>query len=247
MNIYFKETQFGTFCLLEKDLISNFISNYGYWEQHLFYFYSQFIKEEYIIIDGGANIGFHTVCFAALANKGKIYSFEPQPLIFNLLSTNILINGSTDIVNQFRLGLGETNNKLKMSPLKDQLFSEDCINYGGRSLTDLEEGEEEVEMTTIDNLNLDKLDFIKLDIQGFELEAIKGGEKTLKNNHPIFFLENYLDSIKDQKAIEILNKWGYEVYRLQIGNKEDCIAFYPPKHKTEIEIIKNQNQIPWTK
>jgi len=247
MNIYFKKTQFGQFCLLEKDLISNCINNYGYWEQHLFYFYSQFIKENYTIIDGGANLGFHTVCFASLANNGKVYSFEPQPLIFNLLSTNILLNGVTNIVSQFRLGLGEKPTQLKMTPLKEQFFSEGCINYGGRGLTDLDEGEEEVTLTTIDNLNLDKLDFIKLDIQGFELEAIKGGEKTIKNNYPIFFLENYLDSEKDQKVIELLKKWGYEIYRLDTGNKEDCIVVYPSKHKTEIEIIENQTLISWIK
>ena len=60
MNIYFKETQFGHFCLIENDLISNCINNYGYWEQHLYHFYSQFIKQDDIIIDGGANIGFMT-------------------------------------------------------------------------------------------------------------------------------------------------------------------------------------------
>lgn len=247
MNIYFKETQFGHFCLLEKDLISNCISNYGYWEQHLYLFYSQFIQPDYIVLDGGANLGFHTICFAALANKGKVYSFEPQPLIFNLLSTNILLNGATNIVKQFRLGLGDKESNLKMTPLKEQFFSEDCINYGGRGLTQSEEGEEEVLLTTIDNLNLSKLDFIKLDVQGFELETIKGGETTIKNNYPIFFLENYPDSEKDQKVIELLQEWGYINYRLDVGHKEDCILVYPSKHKIEIEFIKTQQYIKWTK
>jgi FkbM family methyltransferase len=247
MNIYFKETNYGTFCLLEKDLISNCIANYGYWEQHLYTFYSNFIQPEYVILDGGANLGFHTICFAALANKGKVYSFEPQPLIFNLLSTNILLNGATDIVKQFRLGLSDKEEQLKMSPLKDQIFSEDCINYGGRALTNSEEGEEEVLLTTIDNLNLSKLDFIKLDVQGFELETIEGGEKTIKSNYPIFFLENYIDQEKDQKVIELLQEWGYVNYRLDIGHKEDCILVYPSKHKSEIEFIKNQQYIKWKK
>jgi FkbM family methyltransferase len=247
MNVYFKETNYGIFCLLEKDLISNCISNYGYWEQHLFLFYSKFIQPDYVILDGGANLGFHTICFATLANKGKVYSFEPQPLIFNLLSTNILLNGATDIVKQFRLGLGEKEENLKMSPLKDQLFSETCINYGGRGLTNLEEGEEQVLLTTIDNLNLDKLDFIKLDVQGFELETIKGGEKTIKNNYPIFFLENYPDSEKDQTTIKLLQEWGYKNYRLDVGHKEDCILVYPEKHQLEIEFIEKQQYIKWIK
>jgi FkbM family methyltransferase len=247
MNIYFKETNYGTFCLLEKDLISNCIANYGYWEQHLYLFYSNFIQPNYIVLDGGANLGFHTICFASLANKGKVYSFEPQPLIFNLLSTNILLNGATDIVKQFKLGLGDKIKSLKMTPLKEQFFSEDCINYGGRGLTDSKEGEEEVLLTTIDNLNLPKLDLIKLDVQGFELETIKGGEKTIKNNHPIFFLENYLDSEKDQNVIKLLQDWGYKNYRLDIGHKEDCILVYPDKHQNEIKFIENQQYIKWIK
>lgn len=247
MNIYFKETNFGHFCLLEKDLISNCIANYGYWEQHLYLFYSKFIQPDYTILDGGANLGFHTICFAALANEGRVYSFEPQPLIFNLLSTNILLNGATDIVRQFRLGLGDEKKDLKMTPLKEQLFSEDCINYGGRGLTNSEEGEEEVSLTTIDSLNLTKLDFIKLDVQGFELETIKGGEKTIKNNYPIFFLENYIDQEKDQNVIKLLQEWGYINYRLDIGHKEDCILVYPSKHTTEIEFIESQQYIKWIK
>lgn len=247
LNLYFKETNYGTFCLLEKDLISNCIANYGYWEQHLYLFYSKFIQSNYIILDGGANLGFHTVCFAALANKGKVYSFEPQPLIFNLLSTNILLNGATDIVKQFRLGLGEEEENLKMTPLKEQLFSENCINYGGRGLTDLEEGEEEVLLTTIDKLSLNKLDLIKLDVQGFELKTLKGGEKTIKNNYPLMFIENYPESEQDQKVIELLQEWGYINYRLDIGHKEDCILVYPDKHKSEIEFIENQQYIKWIK
>jgi FkbM family methyltransferase len=248
MNIYFKETQFGHFCLLEKDLISNCISNYGYWEQHLYFFYSQFIQPDYTILDGGANLGFHSIQFATLANQGKVYSFEPQPLIFNLLSTNILINGASDIVKQFRLGLSNKEEQLKMSPLKEQFFSEDCINYGGRGLTNLDGGEEDVETITIDSLNLPKLDLIKLDVQGFELETIKGGEKTIKHNYPLMFIENYLDAEKDQQVIKLLEEWGYITYRLLCTeNQEDCIAVYPTKHKEEIEFIETQTYIKWIK
>ena len=217
MNIYFKETQFGHFCLIENDLISNCINNYGYWENHLQYFYTQFIKPNDIIIDGGANIGFHSIQFAKLANQGKVYCFEPQPLIFNVLSTNILINGATDIVKQFRLGLGDN-------------------------------GEEEVQLTTIDNLQLSKLDFMKLDVQGFELKTLLGGKNTIVTYHPIIFIENYLNLEDDIKVIKLLEKWGYIIYRLSCTeHQEDCIALYPLNHIKEIKFIENQKQITWKK
>jgi FkbM family methyltransferase len=244
MNIYFKETQFGHFCLIENDLISNCINNYGYWENHLQYFYTQFIKPNDIIIDGGANMGFHSIQFAKLANQGKVYCFEPQPLIFNVLSTNILINGATDIVKQFRLGLGDKEEDLKMTPLSEQLFSENCINYGGRALTGGDDGEEEVQLTTIDNLQLSKLNFMKLDVQGFELKTLLGGKNTIITYHPIIFIENYLNLEDDIKVIKLLEEWGYIIYRLSCTEQqEDCIALYPLNHIKEIEFIETQQII----
>jgi FkbM family methyltransferase len=248
MDIYFKETPAGHFCLIEKDLISSCIANSGYWEPHLYYFYSQFIKPNYTVIDGGANIGFHSIQFAKLANEGKVYSFEPQSLIFNVLSTNSLINGTSDIILQYRLGLSDTDGNLKMTPLSEQQFSETCINYGGRGITDSDLGEEVVELTTIDNLHLPKLDFIKLDVQGFELKALKGGENTIKSNYPIMFIENYLNLEVDQQVMQLLEDWGYIIYRLLCTeNKEDCIIVHPERHIEEIKFIETQDKIKWTK
>jgi FkbM family methyltransferase len=248
MNIYFKESTFGNFCLLEDDLISNSINMNGYWEAHLFHFYKEFIKPDYTIIDGGANLGFHSIQFAKLAPQGTVYCFEPQPLIFNLLSTNSLINGCSEVIKQFRLGLGDsTEQKLKMTPIKEQIFSENCINYGGRGLTEGIDGEEEVQLTTIDSLKLTKLDFIKLDVQGFEFHTLKGGENTIKTHLPIMFIENYPDSEQDQKVINLIKEWDYEVYRLQASHNEDCIAVYPDKHTEEINFIETQQLIQWKK
>jgi FkbM family methyltransferase len=248
MNIYFKESYYGNFCLVEDDLISNCINTSGAWEPHLFHFYKEFIKPGYTIIDGGANIGFHAVQFAKLSTPGLVYCFEPQPLIFNVLSTNSLINGCSDVIKQFRLGLGDFHNqKLKMTPLKEQIFSEHCINYGGRGLTDDVDGEESVQLTTIDYLQLQKLDLIKLDVQGFELNTLRGGEKTIKSTLPLMFIENYPDSDKDKLVIDLLKSWGYEIYRLQCSHNEDCIAVIPNKHLEEISYIESQTEIQWIK
>lgn len=248
MNLNFKRTPFGVFCLIEKDLISNYINSVGYWEKHLYYFYSQFIKPDFVVIDGGANLGFHTVQFAKLANQGEVYSFEPQPLIYNVLSTNCLVNSLSNIVKQYRLGLGDEPTSLKMTPLKEQEFTPECINYGGRGVTASDEGEEKVEIITIDSLNLPKLDFIKLDVQGFEYKALMGGIDTIKNNKPIIFLENYLNSESDKTVIELLLSWGYVSYRLLCTeHNEDCILLDPTKHTTEIELIENQKEIKFEK
>lgn len=247
VSLYFKESKYGYFCLIEDDLISNYINAYGYWEEHLFSLYSQIIKEDFIIIDGGANLGFHTVQFGKLASKGKIYSFEPQNLIYNVLSTNILVNNLSNTVEQFKLGLSDCESIEIFTSVENPSITmgEFCINWGGRGFTE-KDGNEKAKTTTIDSFNIDKLDFIKLDIQGFEYKALMGGIKTIKNNMPTIFVENYDgrcdEKIKEQERapIDLLLDLGYKGYRMLIGNSDDCIFTINPE---VMDLVENKNKV----
>lgn len=244
MSIYFKQNPWGHFCLIEKDLISNTINKHNYWEPHLIYFYEKMIKPGDLVVDAGANIGFHTVQFAKLTtDKGKVISFEPQPLIYNVLTTNILLNNLTSIVEQHKLGLCDKATLRRMTPLSDQIFSEGCINYGGRGISN--EGEEEVNTVLIDDFNFKRLDFLKMDIQGSELEALNGGLNTINKFKPIIFLENYKDNTKDQQAMNFLLELGYTCRRLIGNHNEDCILLDDKKHKEEKEIIINNQHFEY--
>jgi FkbM family methyltransferase len=249
INIYKTSNQYGEFYLLENDLISTHINMYGEWEPHLFYFYSQFIKPDFTIIDGGANIGYHTVQFAKLANKGTVYSFEPQPLIFSILNLNIFVNQLYLRVKSIPLGLADNNRLLKMSSIKEQIFSQDIINYGGRRLVEAGNGEavHTISLDTFfgDNYDNLKVDLIKLDIQGYELEAILGAKNLLSNNHPIFFIENYTIEPyvnKDRQVLSTLMSYGYVIYRIKAMNNEDCIILHPDFHNEEIKFITTQHK-----
>jgi FkbM family methyltransferase len=241
ISIYFKQTDFGNFCLLQNDLISNFINDYGCWEGHLYNLYREIINEDDIVLDGGANIGFHTVQFASIANKGKVYAFEPQALIYNILSTNILFNGASHIIHQYKLGLSDKESTETLTPMDNSgiYWSDTCINWGGRGFT--EGGTEEAQTIALDSFNLDKLDFIKLDIQGFEYKALMGGINTIKKNMPTIFIENYdgrcAEHLVEQERapIDLLLSLGYNGYRLNIGNCDDCIFTTDEKI---VEIIK---------
>jgi FkbM family methyltransferase len=247
VSIYFKQTDFGHFCLIGDDLISNCIDNHGAWETHLYYFYSKIIKEDDIVLDGGANIGFHTIQFATLANKGKVYAFEPQPLIFNVLSTNILLNGATNIITHYRLGLSDKEDIEIFTSMNNLGVSmtPNCINWGGRGFTE-KDGDETATTIALDSLNISKLDFIKLDIQGFEYKALIGGINTIKNNMPTIFIENYDgrcadDQIEQERApINLLLELGYKGYRLIIGNGDDCIF---TTDEEVVSLIENDNHI----
>lgn len=217
---------FGSFLVIENDLIGNFILRHGFWEKHLYDIYTKFLTPESIIIDAGANIGFHTIHFA---KSGKqVYAFEPQSVIFNILSTNILLNEVTDKVKHYRLGLGNKKTKLYMEPESKHMQSETVCNFGGRGLTKEISNSEEINIIKWDEefSHIDKIDFIKMDIQGSEIYALKGMENTLIKSKPWMMLENY-NNEHDKPVLDYLLSLGYTIYRpMNYFPNEDCICLY---------------------
>jgi hypothetical protein len=62
------------------------------------------------------------------------------------------------------------------------------------------------------------------------------------------FIENYLNLEVDQHVMQLLEDWGYVIYRLLCTeNKEDCIIVHPERHIEEIKFIETQDKIKWTK
>jgi FkbM family methyltransferase len=216
-----KDIGAGSFVIIENDLIGQYILRHGIWEGHLANIYSQLINETDVILDAGANIGFHTVQFARFGKK--VYAYDPQPTIFNLLSANILFNGATDKVEQFRLGLSDKPGSIRMEPVNKFDQPNGMYNFGGRGLTNDETGEESVELVTFDK----DVDVIKIDIQGSEIYAFKGMEQMIDRCQPWIMFENYEDGENDKKVLDFLLNKGYVIYRLMSNLNEDCFAFKP--------------------
>lgn len=231
------ETQFGNFIIDEYDLIGNYIKQAKVWEYHLYEIYSQMINKESYCIDAGANLGFHSIQFGRLGKK--VYSFEPQSYIYNQLCTNILFNGLDNIIETYKLGLGDKEEKKQMWNIEHENWvGNGAHNWGGRGL--IQEGyggdrainneyreEDIIKLISLDSLEINKCDFMKIDVQGYEFNLFKGGRNLIKQNKPVLFLENPLEEKNSKETKEYLIELGYEFYRLHIGNKEDCILIHP--------------------
>lgn len=223
----------GSFIVIENDLIGQFMLRHGVWEPHMIHIYSRLIQPTDTILDAGANIGFHTVQFARLGKK--VYAYDPQPIIYNLLCTNILFNDVTDKVEQYRLGLSDKPGVIKMEAVSKFDEKNGMHNFGGRGLTTDNTGEEEVHLTTFDK----DVDVIKIDIQGSEIYAFKGMESVIDRCEPWIMFENYEGQENDDEALEFLLSKGYVVYRLIHNLNEDCFAFKPEleKHNRVKEVL----------
>ena len=233
------ETQFGNFIIDEYDLIGNFIKNNKVWEYHLYEIYSNMITKDYYCIDAGANLGFHSIQFGNLGKK--VYAFEPQSYVYNQLCANVLFNNLNSIVETYRLGLGDKEDKQQLWNIEhEDWVGSGMHNWGGRGIIQENYGgierstkneireEDIIKLITLDSLNINKCDLIKVDIQGYEYNMFVGAKKLIDTFKPIIFLENSIgDGETSIKTKNHLIGLGYDFYRLEIGNKEDCILIHP--------------------
>jgi len=160
--------------------------------QNILYLVSQ-LPDNSIVVDGGANMGFFTIPVAqALKNKGgKIISFEPQRQIYYALCGSCALNELENVFVQ-NLGLGESQSIAEVSDID---YS-DKVDFGMVTLSDNVTKKEHaflsnktVKVITLDSMELPSLEFLKLDVEGYECQALRGGLKTLEKFRPIIWIE----------------------------------------------------------
>ena len=137
------------------------------------------IKKNMTIIDAGANFGWYSLTFANLIgknSKSRIYSFEPIPKVFKELNLNIKLNHFKNI-KTFNCALGSKNSNVKLGV--------PYFNFIGSSGAT----SEFLNFSKKINCRIKKIDFIKADIEGGELNLLKGAEKTLQLHKPKIFIE----------------------------------------------------------
>lgn len=162
------------------DYIQSYILDSGnFLELNLLSKMRKYITTESVVLDAGANIGNHTVFFSKICNAKKVISFEPQKHLFNILEKNLELN---DIVNaeKYDLALGEKEGSAQISDF-------DNTTCGSTQFSFTEDGDFKV--ISLDSLNLEQLDFCKIDVEGAQLEVLKGAKNTLETFKPIIWIE----------------------------------------------------------
>jgi FkbM family methyltransferase len=143
-----------------------------------------------IVFDIGANIGYHSLIISKLVgDTGKIYSFEPDELNFKRLTRNIELNNLTNI-EAHKNAISDSNQTLKFYKSKSN-------NFGGHSLIFNEEFLNPefnlVEAITLDSfceaIKPDHIDLLKIDVEGAELDALKGMQNVISQYSPMIILE----------------------------------------------------------
>jgi FkbM family methyltransferase len=202
----------------------------GNYEPDLVQTITRFVRPGATVYDIGANIGYHTVYFAAgVSETGKVFAFEPHPDNLERLRHNLTLNGLLERVEVVACAVGKDAGQavflLHASPGMGKL--EGSL---GRKLT-------ESDSITVDVVVLDQFaygstnrqpDLIKLDIEGGEVQALQGMRRLLKEAKPVLLLELHGDRAA-REAAALLQEMEYSLYSMKADSE-----FSSPNRSTKV-------------
>lgn len=162
------------------------------------YAVKKLIKEDFVVLDIGANLGYFSKNFLRLAKKGKVISIEPVPQFFNVLE-KFLSKFPNSI--RYNVALGKEEGKILMAMPK----SNGMIRTGLPHIVDgsnKTHDTQEVSIVKGSELlkNLERLDYIKCDIEGYELTVFEEIKPLIEQHQPIVQIE-----ISEKNLNEMLN------------------------------------------
>lgn len=215
------------FIVFTKYLIDWNVFFFGYYEKETNDVLFEYIKPGQVVVEAGANNGTETVLLSRLVgSEGKILAFEPIDHIYQALQLNLSINNCNNVLAQ-KLALGESD-----QPIYFNVLSESFCNQGMASKYDDRSAHQKVlvQQVTLDSWlqanGISSIDFIKMDIQGAEIELLEGARQIIQLCHPIIFTEAADNLLSITQLFQILADLGYEVYlihsngHLQLMSKE---------------------------
>ncbi len=172
------------------------------------------IKEGAVVIDAGANIGWHALYAAKLVgSKGRVHAFEPNPHVRQELQRHIESNRLPNI-QIWEYALSDRRGQTQFeAPAASSLLAGDGKIHS--SSTDAAVGTVEVETIPLDEtqIEFERVDFIKIDVEGHELPLMRGAAETIKRFKPLVAFEFISGSDRDAKEIaDLLRPLGYEFY-----------------------------------
>ena len=209
---------FGNKLILSKKGLALAVSHYGTYEELEAKIMEEKITVGSIVVDVGANIGLHTLNMARMVgNTGQVFAFEPDPSNFEILGKNVKINNYQNIILE-KKAIGDKHGRTTLyqsdHPGNHRLFPQ----------TKQAKGEVEVELTSLDKYFIDsnlaeKINFIKIDVEGLEFSVLNGMKNILKNNKKIKILFEFMPDIMEVgfAPIEVLNlltSIGFKLYCL---------------------------------
>lgn len=210
---------------IERDITYEAMIANEFREPHFKIITGLMLQESNNCLDLGANFGSHSLVMSNICKTGLIYAFEPQSVVFQCLTLNVHLNKIKNI-RIFNLAIDEiTGREVGIEQIRT---SSAQVNSGYSRILDSSLSHK-VLTIALDDMDLPKIDFVKMDIQGSELSAVKGMKRILLSDQPIIFFEVEKAHLEFRKASSkelfmILSNLGYSIYRIENEYPSDHLA-----------------------
>ena len=188
----------------------------GYWlgsyeleKQQLF---KKFVKNNDVVYDIGAHVGFYTLLASMLVGDGRVYAFEPLPSNIAILKKHIVLNKLTNV----------TVIEAAVSDKEGKTFFKEGESSTTGTISE-KNGSFAVQEVFIDKLietqNILPPRILKIDVEGTELSVLQGARRTLRQYKPIIFLATHSQKLY-QECHVFLSQIGYNIKDLDAAKGE---------------------------
>jgi FkbM family methyltransferase len=206
---------------IEYDIVVQTIAGGNMFDSHVVDLLEDYIKPDSVVLDVGSNYGQMAMAFAELAPQGTVHAFEVNPLIYECMNRTFAENGFTNIVSHSDAVWHVAGETLMLPPGHHQPIPRTAASWGvvvvdNNLGIDPELVPIKVQSMTIDDLNLERVDVMKFDIQGSDLHGMMGAIETIKRCKPfiIFEFDSYFTKIYPDQILD-----AYFVFTESIGYK----------------------------
>ncbi len=233
--------------------IGQSLARYGEWAEDEIALLSPYLPEGGVALDVGANVGVHSIAFAKrVGPAGHVIAIEGQPAAFTLLAHNIVANGLSGVVTALPLlaGANEALVGHAVTPITD--------NVGAKSFFSDVHGKDihgnavssyalltgrivnvKLALIPLNDLNLDRCDLIKIDVEGMEIDVLNGANALIEKSRPTIYFEHAVGEIGP--AYRLLSSLGYRLF-WHVANPYNRLNFKGDTHNifggnTELNIL----------
>tara|TARA_B100001540_G_C15816131_1_gene647575 strand:- start:6622 stop:7521 length:900 start_codon:yes stop_codon:yes gene_type:complete len=199
------------------------------------------------VIDLGAHIGYYTLLLAkSIGSNGKVFAFEPEPSNFSILQKNISENNYTNVISEQK-AVSDSNSKINF-------WIGQNSSGANRIYKPAKTNTQKFKLSTVDCIKLDdyfskseffnKINFIKMDLEGAEYNALLGMRSLLENNTKISILTEFSpNSLYDagtspSKFFDLFLDLGFELFHLDDVSKKIILI-----EKNDLLEINSTNQV----
>jgi FkbM family methyltransferase len=222
----------------DEPFITLHLIEHGEWESHIRWLLRSLFHDGAVFVDVGANIGVHTLFAAALTGiNGRVYAIEPNPIIYELLRSNLEINGFLDKVKIYKGAASDTNEVVSFECFPEHPAMS-SFRLSDKRVSKFNGTREKINVPTVilDDLleqDINNISIVKIDVEGFENKVLRGCFNLIDKNKDVCFLVEHERSLAEEalgaRAVEetlnIFERSDFQAYHISSTHQLTKISF----------------------